>query len=306
MKKCAYCGEILGSPFHSKTDEHIIPDSLLKLYPEQDISIHNTSRFVDNRGMTISDVCSSCNNGFLSKLDSYGKQLIESYFYIPYKFSDYYIPFDITINFNLYTRRNEMKKKILYSICVSVLAVALTACGASASSDNASEDSSPKIDSFRDYEWGTSFEDVRGVEVTSDMKELLDYQEQDVDGMTGLTIKNGNVAGYETEIGFAFDDTGLIAGGYDLDIDDDSFTEWVQKYTDEYGEPVLEKESIGWGACALWVDDSKNFIFLSGLTGISYGKADSPYLQFLNDGLYKYHEIDLEEEINKIGNTDGI
>ena len=48
MKKCAYCGEILGSPFHFKTDEHIIPDSLLKLYPEQDISIHNKSRFVDS------------------------------------------------------------------------------------------------------------------------------------------------------------------------------------------------------------------------------------------------------------------
>lgn len=104
MKRCAYCNEILGTPFHSKTDEHIIPDSLLKLYPEQDISIHNTSRFVDNRGMTISDVCSSCNNGILSKLDSYGKQLVESCFYIPYKFSDYYTPFDITINFNLYTR----------------------------------------------------------------------------------------------------------------------------------------------------------------------------------------------------------
>ncbi|MGN0415652.1 MAG: hypothetical protein ACI4FX_09180 [Agathobacter sp.] len=104
MKKCAYCGEILGSPLHVKTDEHIIPDSLLKLYPEQDISIHNTSRFVDNRGMTISDVCSSCNNGILSELDSYGKQLIESSFYIPYKFNDYYIPFDVTLNYELFTR----------------------------------------------------------------------------------------------------------------------------------------------------------------------------------------------------------
>lgn len=28
MKKCAYCGEILGSLFHFKTDEHIIPDGL--------------------------------------------------------------------------------------------------------------------------------------------------------------------------------------------------------------------------------------------------------------------------------------
>lgn len=104
MRKCAYCGEILGSAFHSRTDEHIIPDSLLKLYPEQDISIHKTSRFVDNRGMTISDVCSSCNNGVLSELDLYGKQFIESNFYIPYKFSDYYTVFDITLNFNLYTR----------------------------------------------------------------------------------------------------------------------------------------------------------------------------------------------------------
>lgn len=104
MKKCAYCGEILGSPWHVKTDEHIIPDSLLKLYPEQDISIHNTLRFVDNRGQTISDVCSSCNNGVLSELDSYGKQFIESSFYIPYKFSDYYSPFDITLNPELFVR----------------------------------------------------------------------------------------------------------------------------------------------------------------------------------------------------------
>lgn len=104
MKKCAYCGEILGSPLHFKTDEHIIPDSLLKLYPEQDISINNNNRFVDNRGMTISDVCSSCNNGILSELDSYGKQLIESCFYVPYKFNDYYIPFDVTLNYELYTR----------------------------------------------------------------------------------------------------------------------------------------------------------------------------------------------------------
>ena len=104
MKICAYCEEILETPFHSKTDEHIIPDSLLKLYPEQDISIHNTSRFVDNRGMTISDVCSTCNSGVLSELDSYGKQLVENCFYVPYKFKDYYTPFDITIDFNLYTR----------------------------------------------------------------------------------------------------------------------------------------------------------------------------------------------------------
>lgn len=200
-----------------------------------------------------------------------------------------------------------MKKKILCSIFACVLAVSLSACGAAASSDKtAAADDTPKIDSFRDYAWGTSYEEIKSAEITDDMKELLDYQEQDVDGMIGLTIKNGDVAGHDTEIGYIFDDSGLIGGAYDPGIDDDSFVEWEQKYIDEYGDPVLEKESTGWGACALWVDDSKNFIFLSGLTGISYGKADSPYLQFVNDGLYKYHEVDLEEELNKIGNTDGI
>lgn len=104
MKKCAYCGEELGSPLHDKTDEHIIPNSLLKLYPKQDISIYNTKRFVDNRGMTIADVCSSCNNGILSKLDSYGKQLIENNFYLSYKFNDYYCSFDITLDHELFTR----------------------------------------------------------------------------------------------------------------------------------------------------------------------------------------------------------
>lgn len=138
------------------------------------------------------------------------------------------------------------------------------------------------------------------------MKEFLDYQEQDVNGMIGLTIKNGSLAGCDTEIGYIFDDSGLIGGAYDPNIDDDTYAQWEKKYTDEYGDPILKKESTGWGPCTLWVDDSKNFIFLSGLTGISYCKSDSPYLEFLNDGLYKYHEIDLVEELNKIGNTDGI
>lgn len=207
--------------------------------------------------------------------------------------------------------RYDMKKKVLCMAVALSMALSITACGESASdsavkSEISQEESAPSIDAFQDYAWGTSLEDIKSAEVTDDMKELLDYQEQDVNGMIGLTIKNGNVAGCDTEIGYIFDDNGLIGGAYDPDIDDNSFNDWEQKYTDEYGEPVLKKESTGWGACALWVDDSNNFIFLSGLTGISYGKGDSPYLQILNDGLYKYHEIDLEEELNKAINTDGI
>lgn len=104
MKLCAYCKTPLGITGHQKTDEHIIPNSLLKLYPEQDISFHNEKKYVDNRGMTISDVCSACNNGILSELDSYGKALIESTFFTPYEFNDYYLVFDISLNTPLFTR----------------------------------------------------------------------------------------------------------------------------------------------------------------------------------------------------------
>jgi len=104
MKSCAYCNNILGTEGHKKTDEHIIPSSLLKLYPEQDISIHYDKQYVDNRGMTISDVCSKCNNGVLSELDSYGKEVVEQYFYTPYEFNDYYTPFQVDLEPNRYIR----------------------------------------------------------------------------------------------------------------------------------------------------------------------------------------------------------
>lgn len=104
MKICAYCNEPLGTTNHKKTDEHIIPNSLIKLYPQQDISFHNEKMYVDNRGMTISDVCSSCNNGILAKLDSYGKELVENYFYHPYSFDDYYHAFDINLDTQLFSK----------------------------------------------------------------------------------------------------------------------------------------------------------------------------------------------------------
>ena len=104
MKYCAYCNEPLGTPNHTKTDEHVLPNSLLKLYPEQDISFRNDNYYVDNRGITISDVCSSCNNGVLAELDAYGHKLIKDSFYYPYKFEDYYHTFDISLNTNLFTR----------------------------------------------------------------------------------------------------------------------------------------------------------------------------------------------------------
>lgn len=89
MKLCAYCKNPLGGEKHRKTDEHVIPNSLLKLYPKQDLSFHNDRVFVDNRGITLSDVCASCNNGPLSELDAYGANLVKTTFFEELDFSCY-------------------------------------------------------------------------------------------------------------------------------------------------------------------------------------------------------------------------
>lgn len=113
MKICAYCGDPLGTPKHQKTDEHIIPASLIRLFPEQDITYNFGKKFVDNRGMTISDVCESCNNGILSQLDSYGKNIIEQFFYNNFEIKDYNTPFAVVLDPNLFTR---WILKILYNM----------------------------------------------------------------------------------------------------------------------------------------------------------------------------------------------
>jgi len=78
---CAYCNED-----RKGTKEHIIPDGILDLFPECDISIREDVSFKGD--FTIKDVCSECNNDKLGALDSYGKQLIAKYFVQEYKRSE--------------------------------------------------------------------------------------------------------------------------------------------------------------------------------------------------------------------------
>ena len=78
-KTCAYCKrEFFGEV--KRTAEHIFPQTLLQLYPEQDVSFTPEKIFKDNSGLTIADVCAGCNNGALSELDSYGGELIKKQF----------------------------------------------------------------------------------------------------------------------------------------------------------------------------------------------------------------------------------
>lgn len=83
MKKCAYCGNEANL-----TGEHVIPNGLLKLFPEQDITFSNDRMYKDNEGSTINDVCAECNNDYLGVLDSYGLELIKNNFLVEFEAND--------------------------------------------------------------------------------------------------------------------------------------------------------------------------------------------------------------------------
>lgn len=78
-KECAYCKKEFDSK-RKRSAEHIFPQVLLELFPEQDVSFTPERTFKDNFGLTIADVCSECNNGILSELDQYGGNLIKEQF----------------------------------------------------------------------------------------------------------------------------------------------------------------------------------------------------------------------------------
>jgi len=80
-KVCQYCGKAFDRKEHKKTSEHIFPNALIKLFPEQYIAFNDSKRFIDNRGITIADVCEKCNGGVLSSLDNYGSRLVHDNFF---------------------------------------------------------------------------------------------------------------------------------------------------------------------------------------------------------------------------------
>lgn len=82
-KVCQYCGKEFNKGKKQRTAEHIFPKGLINLFPEQYIAFHNNKRFIDNKGVTIADVCGECNNQSLSSLDTYGNGLIKEKFLKP-------------------------------------------------------------------------------------------------------------------------------------------------------------------------------------------------------------------------------
>lgn len=89
MKKvCAYCFQT-----NKLTKEHVIPDWYIRLNRSEDdvcFSERAPKKFVPE--MVVRDVCESCNNLHLSRLDAYGKELYEKHFK-SYVFKDQSVQF---------------------------------------------------------------------------------------------------------------------------------------------------------------------------------------------------------------------
>lgn len=195
-------------------------------------------------------------------------------------------------------------------ICIFALFVCiiLTSCGnVSATQETQEYDSSSVISSFNGYDWGTSYDEIRFSEITENMKEKIDYSEDQTEGMTALSLYHKDISGYDTRVDYSFSDQKLTAGMFQMDGDDEEiYEDMLTKISSKYGDPYLKKESTGWGRCAIWIDNEKNIICSSEILDIIYAESGSPLLEYLNDQFIEFHELDLLSEIEKFNNTDGL
>jgi hypothetical protein len=113
MSKCSYCKKEFNNKENQRTREHIFPNGLIKLFPDQNITFTPRKNYVDNSGMVIKDVCSKCNNEVLSDLDTYGCNLIEKHFHKKLNGKNISIKKSVKIDYNLTSR---WLIKILYNL----------------------------------------------------------------------------------------------------------------------------------------------------------------------------------------------
>ena len=166
---------------------------------------------------------------------------------------------------------------------------------------------------FRGYEWGTSLDEIKQKEITSDMVENVDY------GLfeNRLFILNSKVSSYDASIAFEFDSNNkLISGGYTLSekhTDDsgyyDDFIDLTELYTKKYGKP---QENDVWKN-DLYKDDKSKWGFAAACGHVSffrYWEADDGseiYILLRGDNfetstviLYKQPEYNSEDDMTGI------
>jgi len=73
-RKCAYCGDS-----ENLSREHIFPGSIIKRFQKELITINDKSDVPFKSDLVIRDVCTTCNNGVLSELDSHFCTLFDRY-----------------------------------------------------------------------------------------------------------------------------------------------------------------------------------------------------------------------------------
>lgn len=202
--------------------------------------------------------------------------------------------------------------KILACAIVAVSLVLAPGCAASKNTEISASvqdayQQETGISGFRDQAWGTDQADVEASVIASGMEKGADYDTGEESGYYMISLQNAEVGGYNAAAAYVFQDNKLSFGVYQLDMDDNIFSDLLQKLTDKYGEPSAYTTDSGWGSCALWIDASKNYICISAfMDSIIYSSAGSSYTDQLSDTLSQYQGIDLKELLNRYGNTSGV
>lgn len=208
-----------------------------------------------------------------------------------------------------------MKKGLLITkriaVILSCIILTFPSIGIYASEGKATvkkESEISQIDSFRGYAWGTSSEDVRKEEITTEMKSGTDYQSNILSSeskLSTLTIYNRQIDKYDASVEYLFLDNQLVCGGYEITIDDSNYSDICAGITEKYGDPYIEKPTIGWGRCSIWIDDEKNAIMASEAIGLIYFQNNDTIIDFLADNIQKFHGIDIKNNFQETTSSVG-
>ena len=208
-----------------------------------------------------------------------------------------------------------MKKGLLITkriaVILSCIILTFPSIGVYASEDKATvkkESEISQIDSFRGYAWGTSSEDFRKKEITTEMKNGTDYQNNILSSeskLSTLTIYNRQIDKYDASVEYLFLDNQLVCGGYEITIDDSNYSDICAGITEKYGDPYIEKPTIGWGRCSIWIDDEKNAIMASEAIGLIYFQNNDTIIDFLADNIQKFHGIDIKNNFQETTSSVG-
>ena len=167
-------------------------------------------------------------------------------------------------------------KKIITAIIMIIVSIGLL--GTCVFADTSSDDKKEEI-KFRDYDWGTSIDEIREKEITPSMVENKDYAFID----NQLIIADQRIAGYKCAMLFRVNDNDeLIGGQYILDETHSNeqqyyndFMDLVEKLTSIYGKDNLPTHE-------LWLDDTykdrpnkQGMAIITGDLQIGYQWSDS-------------------------------